>query len=155
VGSRGVLVVTDVLAPGDGGALLVGLVHRNVCHEPRRCRAVPVVLARFEEDAVARADDLDRAATPLAEAYAFEYPDRLAVRMRVPSRARAGREVDARRSDAGHALRRGNGVDEDRTGEPVAWTGRGFERVPRDLHACLLFRSRSLVRHALSSGWRT
>ena len=35
-------------------------------HEPVGCCAVPVLLARLEEDAVAGTDDLDRAAAALA-----------------------------------------------------------------------------------------
>jgi hypothetical protein len=58
-----------------------------------------VFLARLEEDAVAGADDLDRVAAPLAEAYALGDPDRLAVRVRVPGGARAWHEVDAARAD--------------------------------------------------------
>ena len=56
---------------------------------------MPVLFARLEEDAIAGADDLDRAAAPLREAEALEHEDRLAVRMRVPGGARARREVDA------------------------------------------------------------
>jgi hypothetical protein len=39
-----------------------------------------VVLAGLEEDAIARADELDRSALALAEADAFGQEDRLAVR---------------------------------------------------------------------------
>src|SRR5215211_4811425 len=48
-----VLLVGDVLAPGDGAAALVGLLHRDVRHEATRGGAVPVVLAGLEVDAVA------------------------------------------------------------------------------------------------------
>ena len=64
----------------------------------RRRGAVPVLLARLEEDAVAGADDLDRAARALAEADALGDPDRLAVRVGVPRSSRARREVDAARA---------------------------------------------------------
>jgi hypothetical protein len=53
--------------------------------------AVTGFLAWLEEDAVAGADDLGRAAASLAEADAFGDPDRLAVRVRVPGGARAPR----------------------------------------------------------------
>jgi hypothetical protein len=43
-----------------------------------------VVLIRLEEDAVAGADDLDRAALALAETDALGDPDRLPARVRVP-----------------------------------------------------------------------
>src|SRR5690348_14074141 len=90
-GRRGrVLLVGDVLAPRRRMALLVDLQQRDVRHQPRRRRAVPVLLARLEEDAVSRPDHLDRAAATLAVADALGDPDRLAVRMRVPGGARAG-----------------------------------------------------------------
>ena len=69
-------------------------------HEAVRRRAVPVLLAGLEEHAVAGADDLDRPASPLAEADALGDPDRLTVRVRVPGRARTRREVDVRCADA-------------------------------------------------------
>src|SRR5262245_40413955 len=81
---RAVLLVGDVVEPGDAVALVVDLDQRQVGHEPRRRGAVPVLLARLEEHAVARPDDLDRAAAPPAEADALEHEDRLAVRVRVP-----------------------------------------------------------------------
>ena len=103
--------ISDLLSSGRGRAycasltwspqatrlpLVVGLLHRDVRHEPRRGGAVPVLLARLEEDAVSGPDHLDRAAAPLAEADAFGDPDRLAVWVRVPGGAGARREVDAR-----------------------------------------------------------
>ena len=97
-GCRRVLLVADVVAPGRGVALVVDLEHRDVGHEARRRRAVPVLLARLEEHAVAGPDDLDGPAAPLAQADALEDPDRLTVRVRVPGGARAGREVDAARA---------------------------------------------------------
>jgi hypothetical protein len=48
-----------------------------------------VVLAGLEEHAVARPDLLDRPALALAQADALGDEDRLAVRVRVPGRARA------------------------------------------------------------------
>ena len=84
---RGVLVVADVLASGGGVALVVDVEHCEVGHEAVRRRAVPVVLAGLEEDAVAGPDDLERAVAPLAEADAFQHPDRLAVGMGVPGGA--------------------------------------------------------------------
>src|SRR4051794_35875971 len=46
---RAVLLVGDVLAPGDGAAGLVLLLHGDVGHEAVRGGAVPIVLARLEE----------------------------------------------------------------------------------------------------------
>ena len=61
----------------------------------RLAGAVPVLLARLEEDAVAGPDQLDRAAAALAEADALGDPDRLAVRVRVPGGARTRGEMNA------------------------------------------------------------
>src|SRR5580765_7466971 len=131
---RRVLLVGDVLAPRRRVAFLVDLDHREMRHEPTRRGAVPVLLAGLEEDAVTRADHLDRAAAPLAVADALRDTDSLAVRVRVPGGARAGREVDAARVHARPVHRRGDGVEVDRPREPLAWAGRGLHAVSRDLH---------------------
>src|SRR2546426_2783575 len=78
-----VLLVADMRAPRRAVALLVDIDHREMAHEARRRGAVPVVLARLEEHAVARADHLDRRAAPLHEANAFRDGDRLSVRMEI------------------------------------------------------------------------
>src|SRR3954451_17689865 len=105
-----------MLAPGHEAAALVCLLDRDVSHESCRCGAVPVVLSWLEEDAVTRADHLDRPALALADAYAFRNPDRLTLRVGVPGRACAGREVDACGADLRAARRRGNRVDEHGSG---------------------------------------
>jgi hypothetical protein len=87
-----------VVTPGGGLPFVVDFEQGEMGHEPRRRGAVPVLLAGFEEDAVAGADRLDRTAAHLAEADAFEDLDRLAVRVRVPGGASAGRELDAVRA---------------------------------------------------------
>ena len=107
--------------------MLVGLLHGDVRHEPRRGGAVPVVLARLEEDPVAGADGLDRPAFALAEADALGDPDRLTVRVRVPGGAGAGSEVDGRSADPPAAGGRGDRVDLDVAGEPLARTATGVE----------------------------
>src|SRR5438105_1898549 len=99
-GRRPVLLVGAVRAPRRAVPFLVDLHHREVGHEPRPCRAVPVFFAGLEEHAVAGPDHLDRAATPLRETDALEDIDRLAVRVRVPRGACSGREVDAARTQA-------------------------------------------------------
>jgi alpha-1,2-mannosyltransferase len=53
LGLRRVLLVGDVVAPRRRRALLVDLEHRQVGHEPVGGGAVPVLLPRLEEDAVA------------------------------------------------------------------------------------------------------
>src|SRR3954462_5783562 len=96
-GSGGaVLLVADVLAPRDGAARLVVLLHGDVGHEAVGGGAVPVVLTGLEEDPVTRPELLDRPAVALAEPDALGDEDRLTVGMGVPSRPRARREVDER-----------------------------------------------------------
>src|SRR5215210_6472129 len=68
---RRVLLVRDVVAPRRGIARFVDFEHRQVSHEAVGRGAVPVVLARLEEDAVAGAYHLDLATAPLAEADAL------------------------------------------------------------------------------------
>jgi len=97
---QGVLVVADVVAPTDDAPLVVGLLHGDVGHEPGRRGAMPVILARLEEDPVARLDDLDRAAAALAQANSLRDPDRLAMRVGMPRCPRTRREVDASRAQA-------------------------------------------------------
>src|SRR5215213_2808549 len=59
-GRRGaVFLVAYVLAPLDGIALLVNLLHGYVRHKAAWGGPVPVVLVCLEEDAVARTDHLD------------------------------------------------------------------------------------------------
>jgi hypothetical protein len=85
-----VLLVGDVLAPSAVVAVVVALEQGDVHHEAVGGGAVPVVLARLEEDAVAGLDGLDRAALALAEADAFGDVDGLAERVGVPGGAGAG-----------------------------------------------------------------
>src|SRR5215207_2181408 len=131
-----VLLVGDVAAPSDGAAHVVVLLHGDVDHEPVRGRAMPVVLVGLEENAVAGADDLDRAALALAQTDALGDEDRLAVRVRVPSGARAGREVHGGGGEGRCPGGRGDGVDVDVAGEPVDGALLGFDAVAGDLHAC-------------------
>ena len=93
-----VVLVRDVVAPGRHVALVVGDQHRDVSHEAIRRGPVPVLLARLEEDTITRADDLDRAAPALGKTDPLEDIDGLPVRMLVPCRSRAGREMDAARA---------------------------------------------------------
>src|SRR4029077_1119408 len=111
-----------------------GFVDRDVRHEARGRGAVPVVLARLEVHAIAGADLLDRAALALAAADALGDEDRLAERVRVPVGAGARGEVHERRRRAGGRLGRGDRVDVDAAGEPVAGAEVGVDRTARDLH---------------------
>lgn len=63
---------------------------------------MPVVLAGFEVDAVARPDDLDRSPSALAPADALGDVDGLAIGVGVPCRAGTRREMHA----AGRQTRR-------------------------------------------------
>src|SRR3954454_10410632 len=92
--ASGVLLVADVFAPGDRAARVVDLLHREMGHEAVGRGAVPVVLAGLEIDAVARADDLDRAALSLAQPHSLGDEDRLPEGVGVPGGAGAGGEVD-------------------------------------------------------------
>src|SRR2546423_602429 len=95
-----VLLVADVVAPGDGAALVVDLLHREVGHEAAGRGAVPGILARLEVDTVTGSDDLDRPAAALAPPDPFGDVDGLAVRVGVPGCSRARGEVDAGRLKA-------------------------------------------------------
>src|SRR5712691_1823878 len=130
----GVLLVGYVVTPRRGVALVVDLEHCEVGHEAGRGRAVPVILARLEEDAVAGPDHLDRPAAALCEADALRDVDRLAVRVRVPGRSCARREVDAARAQTRGARRRRHRIHVDGAGEPLAWPCVRVDAVPGDLH---------------------
>src|SRR3954447_23495474 len=111
-GSSGaVLLVADVLAPRDGAARLVVLLHGDVGHEAVGGGAVPVVLTGLEEDPVARPELIDRPALALAEPDALGDEDRLTVGMCVPCGARSGREVHERRGEGRGAGWRRDRVD--------------------------------------------
>src|SRR5690348_11289638 len=129
-----VLRVADVLHPVDDLAV-ERFLDGDVGHRRGRRGAMPVAVARRAEDHVAGADLLDRAVLALRPAAAGRDDEYLAQRMRVPGRARARLEGDAR---AGGTCGRGSGeqrVDADRAGEPL---GRPLHRRPGtialDLH---------------------
>src|SRR5918997_4530176 len=73
-GRRGaVFLVGDVLAPRDGAARVVGLLHGYVGHEAVRGGPVPVVLARLEEHAVSGTDHLHLPTTTLTVAHPLRH----------------------------------------------------------------------------------
>src|SRR3954453_15788769 len=131
VGGRG----GGVLLVGDGGPPVhdvvvgVGLVDGQVDHEPIGGGAVPVLLVGLEQDAVTGADDLDRAAPALAQAYALGDEDGLAQRVAGPVGARARHEVQQVRADPRRRGGGGDGVDVDVAGEPVGGTLHGVDRA--------------------------
>ena len=114
--SAGVLRVRDVSSPHGVGPVVRDLLHRQVRHERRRSGAVPVDLVGLEEHGVTGADGLDRAALGLGEPGAFGHVDRLPERVRVPGRARAGREVHAQQP---HVRAGRDRVDPGVAGEPL------------------------------------
>src|SRR4051812_24370286 len=132
-----VLLVGDVLAPGDRAAGLVVLLHGEVSHEAVRGGAVPVVLARLEENAVAGADLLDRPGLALAQADALGDEDRLPVRVGVPGGAGARGEVHERGGERGGRLGGGDDVDVDVAGEPVGGAFLSVDAAAGDLHVVL------------------
>src|SRR5215218_1162041 len=120
-----------MLAPVDGGAGVVGLLHGEVGHEAVRRRAVPVVLPWLEED-VTWAYGLDRAAAALAQSGALRHVDRLAVGMGVPGRPCTGCEVDVDRPQPGGVGGDSDRVEVDRAGEPLARSGASVAVVAGD-----------------------
>src|SRR3954470_11796771 len=136
-----VLLVGDMLAPGDGAAGVVGFLHGEVGHEPVGGGAVPVVLAGLEVHAIAGLDDLDRPAFALAAADALGDEDRLAVRVRMPGGPGAGGEVHHGGGEPGRRRRVGDRVDVHRAGEPVRRSLVGVEGVAGDLHGGDLHRT--------------
>jgi len=117
-----------------------------------------MVLSRLEEDSVAGADLLDRAALALAAADALGDEDRLAERVRVPGRAGARGEVDARRGGAGRCFGHRDGIDVDVAGEPVLRALHRRHRVSGDLHVSGLqdlfavFSERDVIRLRTAGG---
>ena len=95
----------------DDVVLVVCFVDGEVDHESVGCGAVPVFLVGFEQDAVAGADDLDRAAAALAQADALGDKDGLSERVGVPRGPRARGKVDAARLQARGARRRRDRID--------------------------------------------
>jgi hypothetical protein len=78
-----------MLTPGHRAARIVGLLHCDVSHQTVGRGAVPVILPRLEEDAVAGPDHLDLTAAALTEADALGDEDRLPERVSVCQAVRA------------------------------------------------------------------
>jgi hypothetical protein len=74
---RAVLLVADVLAPGDGAAGVVNFLHSHVGHEAIRRRSVPVVLIGLEVDGFPWPNLLYPSAAALAKAESFGDMNRL------------------------------------------------------------------------------
>src|SRR4051812_14918131 len=121
-------------APNDGRPSVVRLLDCDVDHEPVGCGAVPVVLVRLEEHAVAGANDLYRSVLALAEPDTLGDEDRLPQRMGVPRGTGSWGEVNERRTDARWRFSGCDRVDVDIAGEPVAGAGRCGKGASYELH---------------------
>src|SRR6185437_15344273 len=116
---RVVFGVGDVLHPGHVGAV-ERLLHRDVDHTGGRRSAVPVLLARGNEDDFAWLDLADWAALGLHPTDARDHVKRLTERMAMPRRPRARLESDAAGDDAHRRLRRDDRILPDGAGEAFA-----------------------------------
>src|SRR6266545_2433039 len=117
-----VLLVADLFHPLD--RLPVEPFHDgDVCHGRGCGGAVPVLLAGRTPDDVTRSNFLDRASPALYESAAGGHDQRLAERMGVPCRPRAGLEGNTDAERASRIVRLKERVDPDSAGEGL---GRSF-----------------------------
>ena len=86
---RGILRIRHMLQPRDVNPMLVGLLHRQMHHRVPGIGAVPMNVARFDQDRISGTNLLHRLALQLDTAQTCEDMERLTHRMRVPSRTRA------------------------------------------------------------------
>src|ERR687893_483685 len=107
-----------MLHPGDSLAVK-GLLNSDMRHGRGRRRAMPVLLARLEPDHISWTDLLDRAAFALDETVAGRDDEHLPKWMNVPRRARAGLKRYGVAGGTRRCLRREQGVDPHRAGEPL------------------------------------
>ena len=114
--SAAVLLVADLFHPVD-----VLAVERfrdsDMRHRGRRCRAVPMLLARWKPDYIAGTDFFDRSALALRPAKAGRDDEGLTERMGVPRGAGAGLEGDVTTADACRVAHLKHWVHADRAGE--------------------------------------
>lgn len=114
-----VVLVADVLTPGRAVAVGIDLHKRQVRQKSRRAGAMPVILVRFEEDAIAGMDLLNRGAASSDSTDALRHVDRLTVGMPVQRGPCAGREMHAARIDARPDSRSADGTA--RPGRTRTW----------------------------------
>jgi hypothetical protein len=117
---------------------LVGLLDGDLGVEATGRGAVPVVLARLEEDPVPGPHLLDRASLAPDQADPLGDEDGLTDRMGVPGGPGPGGEVDDPAHDQRRRRGRGDDVDVDVPGEPVGGADGRVEFVSGDLHLVLL-----------------
>src|SRR4051812_26314167 len=89
-GSGAVLLLGDVVEPGDDFTVLIGFLHGDVGHEPVWGGSVPVLLAGLDVHHVAGADLTDLAAAPCDESDAVCDVQGLALGVVVPGGASTG-----------------------------------------------------------------
>lgn len=93
-----VLVIDDMLAPSRALTSAADLKHGEMGHEAIRSGTVPVLFAWLEKDAIPRINHLDLPAAALRAADPLADMDSLAMRVGIPRRSGARREVNAARA---------------------------------------------------------
>lgn len=124
-----VLRTGPMLAPRRAAAFVIDVQHRKVGHEPVGGGAMPMVFAGFAEDAVTRANLLDRSTATLAPPDTLGDVDRLAVWVGMPGGAGTRCEVNTDSGKTGATARDRDRVDVDRAGKPLACPGGGRDGV--------------------------
>ena len=115
--------------PSSSTSSIAMVVMKRFGAAPCQCSSPGSKKTRF-----AGTNHLDRPAPALRQPDALDDVDGLAVRVRVPRRPRARREVDAARAQP-RALRWSRDlVEVDRAGEPLRWPWIGVAAAPSDLH---------------------
>src|SRR6185436_10048794 len=118
------------------------LLYSDVGHGRGGGRAVPVFFAGSKPDHIPRMNLLDRAGPALRAPAAGGHNQRLTERVRVPRRARAGFESDARATHARGVSPIEQWIDANRAGEPVGRSLAGRLRSASfDVHGRLLDRA--------------
>src|SRR6266404_3011548 len=114
--SAAVLLVADLFHPVDVLAI-ERFRDSDMRHRGRRCRAVPMLLARWKPDYIAGTDFFDRSALALRPVKAGCDDEGLTERMGVPRGAGAGLEGDVTTADACRVAHLKHRVHADRAGE--------------------------------------
>src|SRR3954454_22315736 len=123
-------------------------------HESARRRAVPVIFTRFKEDRVSWPDLLDRPAAALTSTDPLSHIEGVTVRVGVPRRPRARREVHIARVQSRLVRRRRDSIDIYRAGDPLARADPSFECTLGDLHVLLRSYGATLLTRAAPPRYR-
>src|SRR5271157_1771871 len=111
-----------MVAPTDHVSVLVLLLNGDVDHKSVGGGTMPMMLIGLEEDTISWANDLHGTTATLTATHTLDDVDRLSRGMRMPSRAGARREVDARRRQPERPVGLSHGVDKNVAREPVLGT---------------------------------